>query len=275
MVLARLLSERRAINSSYGQIMIGISLMEDLAVVFITMMLPAFVHPGLAAIEHAGWMLLEAVAFLVPFGGLSMIAIPWILRRTLRVKDEEFLLVVAFTICLGTAALAHRAGFSTALGAFLAGLSISGSKDLHPIEARLSPLRNAFVALFFVSLGTLVQPAILWQNLSLLLQILVLIIVGKFIIWSLVVLLFGYSPWIALATAAGLSQIGELSFVIVRAGRINGLVGENVFVVTLAASLLSIFINVFIVRAVLRKLHHRLLTESHSVLAIATPAPAA
>ena len=119
------------------------------------------------------------------------------------------------------------------------------------------------------------RPEILWHGLPLLCEVLLLIIVGKFVIWSLVVMLFGYSPWIALACAAGLCQIGELSFVVARAGRSAGLIGENVFIVTLAASLISIFINVFLLRLVLGKVRGRLPAESSVVIspAIALPAP--
>ena len=79
---------------------------------------------------------------------------------------------------------------------------------------------------------------------------LLLIIVGKFVIWLAVMKLFRYSLWASLAVAAGLTQIGELSFVLVEVAKRSGLVGQDIFTATLAASLISIFLNVFIVRAV-------------------------
>ena len=118
-------------------------------------------------------------------------------------------------------------GFSVALGAFLAGLSISGSEDLHEAHTALIPLRDAFVALFFVSLGTLVVPSVIIHNLPLLGVMLLLIVVGKFVVWLGVMKLFRYSLWTSIAVAAGLTQIGELSFILVEVAKKSGLVGEE------------------------------------------------
>ena len=150
------------------------------------------------------------------------------------------------------AALAQAIGFSVALGAFLAGLAISNSKDLHDAHERLLPVRDAFVALFFVSLGTLIEPEVVRHSLPLLGVMLLLILPGKFSIWMLVVKLFGYKTRDALAVAVGLTQIGELSFVIVQTAATAGMVREDVFNATLAASLISIFLNVFAVRYLLK-----------------------
>ena len=98
---------------------------------------------------------------LVPLVFLAMKVIPRLLRRVKSTCNSELFLLVAIAICLGTAALAQAVGFSVALGAFLAGLSISGLEDLHEAHTQLVPLRDAFVALFFVSLGTLIDPRVL------------------------------------------------------------------------------------------------------------------
>jgi len=251
MVLARHLSERGAISSTYGRVMIGITLFEDLAVVVMTVMLPILGGSESGRLARAGWMLGKALVLLVPLAFLAMTVIPRVLRKIRDTKDSELFLLTALAICLGTAALSHAAGFSMALGAFLAGFSISGSKDLHTVHDQLIPLRDAFVALFFVSLGTLIQPKILLHSLPLLGVMVVLVVPGKFAIWFSVVKIFGYPARTALTIAAGLTQIGELSFVVVQVAQSAGLVGEDVFVVTLAASLISIFINVFVLRAAL------------------------
>ncbi len=141
------------------------------------------------------------------------------------------------------------AGFSVALGAFLAGISISSLPDLHDAHTQLVPLRDALVALFFVSLGSLVDPHVLLQSLPLLGIMLLLIVGGKFLVWTMVVWLFRYPIRVAIAVAAGLTQIGELSFVVIQTARSAGMVAENVFSTVIAASLISILLNVFIVRA--------------------------
>ena len=102
-----------------------------------------------------------------------------------------------------------------------------------------------------MSLGALVVPQVMLHHLKMLGVMLFLIIFGKFVIWTLVMRLFRYSIWTSIAVSAGLTQIGELSFIIVQVARKSALVGEEVFMAILAASLVSIFLNVFITRAVL------------------------
>ena len=97
-----------------------------------------------------------------------MTVVPRVLRKASGTKDPELFLLIAIAICLVSAAVAQAVGFSVALGAFLAGLSISGSEDLHEAHTTLIPLRDAFVALFFVSLGTLVVPRVILHSLPLL-----------------------------------------------------------------------------------------------------------
>ena len=248
MVLARLLSDTGKLATTYGRVMIGITLVEDLAVICMTVVLPAVGGSGDGRFGKAAWTLGKALILLVPLVFLAIKVIPRLLRRVKLTCNSEFLLLVAIAICLGTAALAQAVGFSVALGAFLAGLSISGLPDLHDAHNQLVPLRDAFVALFFVSLGTLIDPRVLFNNLPLLGLMLLLIVVGKFLVWTTVVWLFRYPIRTAILVAAGLTQIGELSFVVVQVARSSGIVAENVFSAAIAASLISILLNVFVVR---------------------------
>ena len=251
MVLARLLRDTGKLGTTYGQVMIGITLIEDLAVVCMTVVLPILGGPADGQMVKAIWTLGKALLLLIPLAFFAIKVIPRLLRRVKQTNNAELFLLVAIALCLGTAALAQAAGFSVALGAFLAGLSISGSEDLHQAHAQLVPLRDAFVALFFVSLGALIAPQMLAPSLPLLGTMLLLIVVGKFVIWTTVVRLFRYPFWTAIVVASGLTQIGELSFVLVQVERSSGIVAENIFTATLAASLISIFLNVFIVRGML------------------------
>jgi monovalent cation:H+ antiporter-2, CPA2 family len=248
MVLARLLGDTGKLATTQGRVMIGITLVEDLAVICMTVVLPVLGSAGDGRFSKAVWALGKALILLVPLVFLAIKVIPRVLRRVKLTCNSELLLLVAIAICLGTAALAQAAGFSVALGAFLAGLSISGLPDLHDAHTQLMPLRDAFVALFFVSLGTLIDPKVLFTSLPLLGLMLLLIVVGKFLVWTAVVWLFRYPIRTAILVAAGLTQIGELSFVVVQVARSSGIVAENVFSTAIAASLMSILLNVFIVR---------------------------
>lgn len=248
MVLARLLLDSGDLRAKHGRVMIGITLVEDLAVVVLTVLLPALgaLEPGrFATIGKALWL---AVLILVPFAYLAAKAIPPLLTRIAKTQNAELFLLVALSIGIGTAAVTQLAGLSLALGAFLAGLIISGSEYGHETLARLLSLRDAFVALFFVTIGVLIDPRVVWANLPLLGLMLGLIIVGKFVIWTLVVRLFRYAWGTALLVGVGLTQIGEFSFVLVQVAKTAGHVSEDVYNTTLAASLLSILLNAPLVR---------------------------
>ena len=253
-----MLSDTGKVTTPYGRVMVGITLVEDLAVICMTVVLPIFGGSRDGRFAKAAWTLAKALVLLIPLVFLAMKVIPRLLRRAKLTNNAELFLLVAIAVCLGTAALAQAVGFSVALGAFLAGLSISGSEDLHHAHIQLVPLRDAFVALFFVSLGTLIDPKVLSNSLPLLGMMLLLIVVGKFVIWMIIVRLFRYSVWTAIAVASGLTQIGELSFVVVQVARSSGMVAENVFSATIAASLISILLNVFIVRGTFGWLGRRL-----------------
>jgi CPA2 family monovalent cation:H+ antiporter-2 len=262
MVLARILGDQGGFTTAQGRVMIGITLVEDVVVVFLTVLLPVLSGSGEGRFTRAAWTLGKATLLLIPLIFLAMKVIPRILRRVARTEDQELLLLVAIAICLVFAGLAQLAGFSVVLGAFVAGLSISGSHDLHKAHDAVIPLRDPLVALFFVSLGALVVPSVIAHNLGLLGIMLLLIVLGKFGVWLGVMRLFRYSLWTAIAVATGLTQIGELSFILVEVAKKSGLVGEAVFSATLAASLISIFLNVLLVRFMFRRIGPKLAAEA-------------
>ena len=252
MVLARLLMDSGDLHSRHGRIMIGISLVEDLAVVVLIVLIPAFgaLEPGrlLAIVAALG----KAGLVLVPFAYLAAKVVPPVMTRVARTQNDELFLLVALAIGLGTAALTQAVGLSLALGAFLAGLLISGSDYAHETLARVLPVRDAFVALFFVTIGALIDPALIMGNLPLLGTMIALVVVGKLVLRALVVWTFGQPIRTAVMVGVGLSQIGEFSFILVQVARSAGHVGADVYNATLATSLITILVNALLVRIVPR-----------------------
>ncbi|MDR4466083.1 MAG: cation:proton antiporter [Nitrospira sp.] len=250
MVLARLLLDRGELHTKHGRVMIGITLVEDVAVVVMTVLVPALGEFNSGRLLLIGQALLKAFLILAPFSYLAAKVIPAIMTHVARTQNQELFLLVTLAISLGTAAVTQMVGLSLALGAFLAGLIISASDYGHETLARLLSLRDAFVALFFVTIGVLIDPRVIIDNLPLLATIIALIIVGKLVIWMTVVGLFGY-PWAtAFLVGIGLTQIGEFSFVLVQVAKAAGHVGNEVYNATLAASLLTILANAALVRYV-------------------------
>ncbi|HMB36334.1 MAG TPA: cation:proton antiporter [Methylomirabilota bacterium] len=248
MVLARLLADRGELQSQHGRVMIGLTLVEDLAVVVLTILIPVFGELGPDRLVDVALAFGKAALILVPFAFLAAKVVPRITSLVVRMRNDEMLLLVALAIGLGTAALTQAVGLSLALGAFLAGLLVSSSEHAHAAMPRLLPLRDAFVALFFVTIGTLIDPRSVISNLPLLGVMLALVVVGKLVIWALVVRLFRYPMRTALLVAVGLTQIGEFSFILVQAARSAGHIGDDVYSATLAAALISILVNAALVR---------------------------
>jgi CPA2 family monovalent cation:H+ antiporter-2 len=248
MVLARLLLDRGELHTRHGRVLVGISLVEDLAVVVLLALMPAL---GVLAADRVlviGRGLATAALVLVPFVALAARVVGPLLTSVARTRDQELFLMVALALGLGTAALTQAVGLSLALGAFLAGLLVSTSDFAHEMLARLLPLRDTFGAFFFVTVGALIDPRRVFDNLPLLAAMVALVVVGKLVVRVGVVWLVGETLWTALLTGIGLAQIGEFSFVLVQAARQEGHIGSDVYQATLAASLITIVINAAMVR---------------------------
>ena len=220
-----------------------------------------------------GWGFAKGAAILVPFGYLAFRVVSPLLTRVARTHNDELFLLVALSIGLGAAAVTQAAGLSLALGAFLAGLLISESDYAHETLARLLSLRDAFVALFFVTIGALIDPMAVVSNLPLLGAIVGLVVLGKLLVWTLVVWLFERPFWTALRAAVGLTQIGEFSFILVQVARTAGHVGDDVYNATLAASLITILINAVLMRVVPRWASTAQLAREARELTTAPPQP--
>jgi monovalent cation:H+ antiporter-2, CPA2 family len=248
MVLSRFLTERGELRSEQGQVMIGITLVEDLAVVVLTILLPSLEDLSRSRVLALGIALGKAVLILIPVTLIAHKLIPPLMRRVVKAANPEFFVLVALALGFMTAALTHAVGLSLALGAFLAGLLVSESESAHETMQHLLPLRDAFVALFFVTMGILVNPRILISKPWLLVVIVALVVFGKFVIWAVVVKMFRYPTSTALMVGLGLTQIGEFSYVLVRVARDAHIVGDDMYNAVLAASVITILINGVLLR---------------------------
>jgi K+:H+ antiporter len=249
MVMSRLLIERGELTSLHGRVMIGITLVEDFAVVVMTVLLPALgpVSPGgrlIVLAEDIG----KALVILIPLIFLAMRWVPWLMLRIARMHNPELYVLVVLALGLTTAAITQTLGLSLGLGAFVAGMLVSETEVAHETLQRLQPLRDAFVALFFVTVGALVDPRALLKSPGLLTILVGLTVIGKFVVWSTVVRVFRYPGRIAILAGVGLTQIGEFSYVLVHVARQERVVGDDVYNAVLAASLLTILLNAALIR---------------------------
>ncbi len=249
MVLMRLLMDRGELWSESGRIMLTLTLVEDLAVIILTVLIPGLAPGHGAESSPLLGTLAKAVLVLVPviFAGWKIM--PRLLARVERTCSEELAILTAVTICLTVAAISQAAGLSLALGAFVGGLLIASSDFAHKLAAKIIPMRDVFVALFFVTIGMLIDPRTMFSNWPVLATMVALILVGKFAVWFTVVRLFGYPAQAAMRVGIGLTQIGEFSFILAQVALHAGIIGTDVYNATLAASLLTILVNATLYKA--------------------------
>jgi CPA2 family monovalent cation:H+ antiporter-2 len=248
MVLSKFLAERGELRSPHGQVMIGITLVEDLAVVVLTVLLPSFTEISGDKLLSIGLAIGKALLILSPVILIAAKFVPKLLKRVAVAGNEELYLLVVLALGFTTAAITQALGLSLALGAFLAGMLVSEAEMTHRMMNQLLPLRDAFVALFFVTIGALVDPRVVISHPMLCASIVVLTMAGKFVIWTLLVWLFRYPLRTAMLVGLGLTQIGEFSYVLVQVARDANLVGNDVYNATLAASVVTIVLNGLLLR---------------------------
>lgn len=241
MIVLKLLLDRGELDTVHGRVMIGILLVQDLAVVPMMALVPAFGQSGLAwAVEKA---VLITVVFLGAMFVVGLWVLPWVMRRVAGLRSREIFLLAIICFCLAVAFATYHYKISLALGAFVAGVLISESDYAYQAIAEVVPLRDIFATLFFVSLGMLINLDYLSNHIALVVAVVIAIIAGKFIISGFVPRLFGYSPKTMLYTGAGLFQIGEFSFVLAYAASKAGVISQDVYDLTLSCAVVTILLT--------------------------------
>jgi len=242
MVLMRLLMDRGELTSEAGRVMLTLTLVEDLAVVMLTVLLPNFAS-GATAYARIFWIMGKAVLVLAPVIFVGWKIMPKVLAWVQRTCNDEIAILLALTVCLAAAAFTEMLGLSMALGAFVGGMLIGSSNYAHKLASKIVPMRDVFVAIFFVTIGMLIDPRTMFSSWRVLATMLALILGGKLLVWFSVVRLFGYPAPTALRVGIGLTQIGEFSFILAQVSLHAHLIGPGVYNATLAASLVTILVN--------------------------------
>ncbi|GGB36095.1 sodium:proton antiporter [Tistrella bauzanensis] len=261
-VLLRALQDRRLVETERGRIAVGWLIVEDLAMVLVLVLLPAFAGLLSEGRGGAGLPLADLVATVaVTLGKVAVFVavmllagrriVPWILHQIAHSGSRELFRLCVLALALGVAyAASELFGASFALGAFFAGLVLSESTLSHRAAEETLPLRDAFAVLFFVSVGMLFDPAIIVDDPVPVMGALAIIVFGKSIAAYLIVRAFGHSRVTALTISASLAQIGEFSFILVALGVAEGLMPPEGRDVVLAGAILSILINPLLFRAI-------------------------
>lgn len=242
MVILKTLMNQGWLGTLSSKVMIGMLIVQDLAVVPLMIVLPQLNNPsvGLPALGFAAF---KAAAFLTGMLLLGTKLLPRLMRHIAKLGSRELFLLAIAAIGLGVGYVTHVVGLSFALGAFVAGMVLSESDFGHQALADIIPLRDLFGLLFFASVGMLLDPAFLMGHLVEVLVLVLAVGFGKGIIFASLARIFRYGNVIPLAVGLGLFQVGEFSFVLARVGVSTNSIGHDLYLLILTTAVLTMILT--------------------------------
>lgn len=248
MVIIKTLVAQGTSDTLASRIMLSMLIVQDLAVVPMMIILPELsnLERGLPIL---GWAIVRAAVFLLAmiYGGTRLI--PALLRRVAAWNSRELFLISVMALGLGIGYVSYLVGLSFAFGAFVAGMVLSESDYSHQALSDIVPLRDVFSMLFFVSVGMLLDPAFLINNLGSVLLIVAVVSIGKATIFAGVTTAFGYRDSTPIFVGLGLFQIGEFAFVLARVGVNRQVLSADVYALVLVSAVLTMILTPFVMRA--------------------------
>jgi len=237
------------IRGRLRELVVGELIVEDLIAVLLMAVLTA-VSTGaglsLGALAVTSGRLL---AFLVGLVGVGLMVVPRLMRAIVRLGRPETTLVATIGLCFAIALLAQAFGYSVALGAFIAGSLVAESGEGHAIEPLVAPVRDVFAAIFFVSVGMLIDPSVIAANPLPVIALTVAVVLGKTLVVTGAAFLAGASPRTAVQAGMSLSQIGEFSFIIASLGVALGATREFLYPIAVAVSAVTALTAPLMIRA--------------------------
>lgn len=245
MVILKTLMSQGRLGTLSSRVMIGMLIVQDLAVVPLMIILPEL-NELEAGLPVLGMAALKAGLFLVVMIFAGTRVIPRLMALIAGWNSRELFLLSVTAIGLGVGYGTYLFGLSFAFGAFVAGMVLSESDYSHQALSDIIPLRDVFGLLFFVSAGMLLDPAFLLANLGTILLVVALVVVGKGLIFGLLASLFRYGNVVPLAVGLGMFQVGEFSFVLARVGLNSGSISPDLYSLVLSITLVTMILTPFV-----------------------------
>lgn len=233
----------------FASLVMSVLILEDILAIVMMVMLSALAGGS----SPDGGELLQSVLkigfFLILWFVVGLFFIPWLLRKTRKLMTEETLVVLALGLCCAMAVISTKVGFSSAFGAFVMGSILAETIEAEKIMKLVEPVKNLFGAIFFVSVGMLVDPAILVNYALPISGLVVTILLGQALLGSMGFLLSGQTLKTAMRCGFSMAQIGEFAFIIASLGLSLGVISDFLYPVVVAVSVITTFITPYMIRA--------------------------
>ncbi len=248
-VIIKVLGELGKMKERFSQLIFGILILEDILGIAMIVLLSGIAMTGQLSVGDVGLTLGKLGIFMSVTLVVGLIAVPRLIGYVARFKSNEMLIVAVLGLCFGVSLLAAKLGYSVALGAFVIGAVIAEAREIHKIETLLEPVRDMFSAIFFVSIGLLIDPKMLityWQPIVV---ITIVVIVGKVVTCSLGAFVGGNDTRTSLRVGMGLAQIGEFSFIIAALGVTLGVTSSFLYPIAVAVSAITTLITPYLIKS--------------------------
>ena len=232
----------------FASLVMSVLILEDILAIVMMVMLSTIASGSNPDGGQMVYSILKLAAILVLWFVVGIFFIPMFLRNTRKLMTEETLLIVALGLCCLMAVIATQAGFSSAFGAFVMGSILAETVEAEKIERVVEPVKNLFGAVFFVSVGMLVDPKILIDYAGPILILVLTILFGQCIFGSMGFLLSGQPMKTAMRCGFSMAQIGEFAFIIASLGLSLGVIGDFLYPVVVAVSVITTFLTPYMIR---------------------------
>jgi CPA2 family monovalent cation:H+ antiporter-2 len=240
--------EEQKVRGRVTELVFGILIIEDLIAIFLLTILTTLARSGAVSPTEILLTALRLVMFLTALIGFGILTVPRAIRAVQKVGQPETTLVASIGICFGAALLALSFGYSVALGAFIAGSLVAESGHEPEIERLVRPVRDMFAAIFFVSVGMMIDPNALAEHWGAVLVLTLAVIVGKVLAVTIGAFLAGHGRRTAMKAGMSLAQIGEFSFIIASVGVASGVIRGWLYPVAIAVSAITTLTTPLLIR---------------------------
>ena len=241
-IVLRGLQQRGEVDAPHGRFTLGILVFQDFSVVPMMLAIPLLSGLGSSTQDLLGTVL-RSVAIVVGVLCAARLIVARVLHLIAKTRQRHLFILSVFLICIGVAWLITSSGASLAIGAFLAGLVVAGSEYRHQALADLISFREVFSSLFFVSVGMLLAPKVIFENIIAILILIAAIMVGKSVIVFITAIIIRMPLRVCLLAAVALAQVGEFSLVLSYAAQGTGLIQESLESNLLSAAIISMFLT--------------------------------
>ena len=247
-IIIKAISELQLKSKRFAELIFGVLIVEDLLAILLLVALSTII---ITKQIFSSDLLSAAVQLILVVGGwflLGYFLVPPLFRKLADYIDQETLTIISVALCLSLVCLAAYYHYSAALGAFIMGSILAETSLVHRIEELIRPIRDIFAAVFFISVGMLINPAVIVHNWSIVILLSLITIVGKIVMTSVAAFLTGQNLTTSVRVGFSMAQIGEFSFIIVALGLAFGVTNDKLYPIIVAISGITTFTTPYLIR---------------------------